>query len=247
MSTKRFWIVLAAVLVLVALTAVTVIADPFGWASSEEGVEFEEWIGTVDAVIGDDPDEPGYTGEVVTSSGVPEASEGAIDLETLPAEPGSEGEFRPDEANIEVLESEPQWSEFYYDFSAGATMRPRASLTNWAYDSGGCIHPSKGADLFTLPLNLPDGVRIDYLRLYFYDTSTTTDSYAWITIYNGSGSTTDLIFVTSAGSAGYGYEVSDFVDHVVDNMNYSYVLNYANSTTSNTVRLCGLRVAYRLP
>ena len=158
MSTKRFWIVLAAVLVLVALTAVTVIADPFGWASSEEGVEFEEWIGTVDAVIGDDPDEPGYTGEVVTSSGVPEASEGAIDLETLPAEPGSEGEFRPDEANIEVLESEPQWSEFYYDFSAGATMRPRASLTNWAYDSGGCIHPSKGADLFTLPLNLPDGV-----------------------------------------------------------------------------------------
>ncbi|HOA22220.1 MAG TPA: hypothetical protein PKL82_06985 [Anaerolineaceae bacterium] len=247
MSAKRLWIVLAAVLLIAALTAVTVIADPFGWASSEDGVEYEEWIGTVDTVIGDDPDEPGYTGEVVTSSGVLEPSEGPIDLETLPAQPGSEGELRPDEVNSEALEAEPQLAGYYYDFSAGATMRPRASLTNWEYDSGGCIHPSKGYDLFTLPLDLPQGASIDYLRLYFYDTSTTANGTAFITIYDGAGGIDDLISVSSVGSAGYGYAVSDYVNHVVDNVNYAYVLNYSSGTPSSSVRLCGLRVMYYIP
>ncbi|HQL38670.1 MAG TPA: hypothetical protein PKV95_04255, partial [Anaerolineaceae bacterium] len=80
-------------------------------------------------IIGDDPDEDGYTGPVVSSPGVAVPSEGESDLETLPAEPASEGEFRPDELQPEAPEAEPQWSGFYYDFSAGATMRPRASLT----------------------------------------------------------------------------------------------------------------------
>ncbi|HOE34160.1 MAG TPA: hypothetical protein PLG84_03605 [Anaerolineaceae bacterium] len=247
MSKKRIWIVLAAVLVLVALTAVTVIADPFSQASSEEGVEnFEEWIGTKDTIVGDDPDENGYTGEVIQSSGVIEPSEGESDLETLPLVPGLEGE-RPDEIGALEPQSEPQWTDFYYDFSAGATLRPRASLTNWAYWGGGCIYPSKGNDLFTLPLNLPQGSRIDYLRLFFYDASASVDGSAWITIYDGAGDVTDLINVDSAGSAGYGYAVSPYLGHVVDNVNYAYVLNYANGTTGSSIRLCGLRVAYRLP
>jgi len=247
MSKKRIWIVLAAVLVLVALTAVTVIADPFSQASSEEGVEnFEEWIGTKDTIVGDDPDENGYTGEVIQSSGVIEPSEGESDLETLPLVPGLEGE-RPDEIGALEPQSEPQWTDFYYDFSAGATLRPRASLTNWEYDSGGCIHPSKGYDLFTLPLDLPQGASIDYLRLYFYDTSTTANGTAFITIYDGAGGIDDLISVSSVGSAGYGYAVSDYVNHVVDNVNYAYVLNYSSGTPSSSVRLCGLRVMYYIP
>lgn len=247
MSAKRIWIVLASALLLIALTVVTVIAGPFSQASSEDGVPYEEWRGSVDTVIGDDPDEPGYTGVVVTSPDVPESSEGESDLETLPAEPGSEGEYRPDEVNPQALEAEPTWSSIYYDFSAGATLRPRASLTNWAYASGGCIYPSKGSDLFTLPLNLPEGVRIDYLRLYYYDASTVNDSTAWITIYDGAGGVTDLISVSSTGSGGYDYIISDYLGHVVNNEDYAYVLNYANGTQSNLVRLCGLRVAYRLP
>ena len=248
MSHKRVWIVAASVLILLALATVTVVADPFSWLSSEDGVEnFEEWIGTRDTVIGDDPDENGYTGAVVTSPGVEVPSESASDLETLPAEPGSEGEFRPDEMSPEVIDSEPQWSTFYYDFSAGSTTRPRSSSTNWAYPGSGCVYASKGTELFTLPLNLPDGVRIDYLRFYFYDTSITANSNAWITIYDGSGGITDLILVSSTGFAGYGYIVSNFVDHVVDNATYAYVLQYDQGTVGSSLRLCGLRVAYRLP
>jgi len=248
MSHKRVWIVAASVLILLALATVTVVADPFSWLSSEDGVEnFEEWIGTRDTVIGDDPDENGYTGPVVTSPGVEVPSESASDLETLPAEPGSEGEFRPDEMSPEVIDSEPQWSDFLYDFSAGSTTRPRSSSTNWAYSGGGCIYASKNQELFTLPLNLPDGVRIDYLRFYFYDASTTSNSNAWITIYDGSGGVDDLILVSSTGSAGYGFIVSNFVGHVVNNVTHAYVLQYGPGTVGSSLRLCGLRVAYRLP
>ncbi len=248
MSHKRVWIVAASVLILLALATVTVVADPFSWLSSEDGVEnFEEWIGTRDTVIGDDPDENGYTGEIIKAPDLTVASEGEAELDTLPLEAGLDAEFRPDEMNPEVIDSDPQWSTFYYDFSAGSTTRPRSSSTNWAYPGSGCVYASKGGELFTLPLNLPDGVRIDYLRFYFYDSSTTSNSNAWITIYDGSGGITDLIGVLSAGSAGYGYVVSDFVDHVVDNATYAYVLQYAPGTVGSSVRLCGFRVAYRLP
>lgn len=247
MSTKRIWILIASVVILGALTVVTVIANPFSQASSEDGVVTEEWKGVVDTVIGDDPDENGYIGPIINSSGVEVLSEGTNDLETLPAQPGSEGEFRPDEIQPQVLEAEPQWTGLFYDFSAGATMRPRSSLTNWAYSAGGCIYPPKGAELFTLPLNLPQGSRIDYLRLYYYDSSVTGYVKAWITDYDGTGNVTDLISVTSSGSAGYGYVISDYVGHVVDNVTYAYVLNVGFGVTDSSNRLCGLRVAYMLP
>ncbi|HPS32584.1 MAG TPA: hypothetical protein PKW57_03700 [Anaerolineaceae bacterium] len=247
MSAKRVWILVASVMILVGLTVVTVFANPFSQTSSEDGAHYEEWIGTADTVIGDDPDEDGYTGPVVSSPGVAVPSEGESDLETLPAEPASEGEFRPDELQPEAPEAEPQWSGFYYDFSAGATMRPRASLTNWEYWGGGCLYTTKGYDLLTLPLNLPEGVRIDYLRLYYYDSSTAGNLVAYITIYDGGGGIADLISVVSSGSAGYGYVVSDYVGQVVDNSTYAYVLNVGTGVNNETNRLCGLRVAYRLP
>ena len=82
MSAKRIWILIASVVILGALTVVTVMANPFSQASSEDGVVTEEWKGVVDAVIGDYPDENGYTGPVINSSGVEVLSEGTNDLET---------------------------------------------------------------------------------------------------------------------------------------------------------------------
>ena len=248
MSAKRIWMLIASVVILGALTVVTVMANPFSQASSEDGVVTEEWKGVVDTVIGDDPDENGYTGPVINSSGVEVLSEGTNDLETLPAQPGDEGEIRPDENQFQALEAEPQWSEiFYYDFSAGSTMRPRSSSTNWAYSGGGCVYRSRGDELSTLPLNLPQGVRIDYLRLLFYDSSVTGYVRAWITTYDGAGNVTDLISVTSDSSAGYGFVISNYVGHVVDNTNLAYVLNVDFGVNNSSNELCGLRVAYRLP
>ncbi len=138
------------------------------------------------------------------------------------------------------------WSNFQYVFVAGSTFTPRASATTWGYPGAGCVHVAAGGDLFTLPLNLPQGSRIDYLRLYYYDTSA-NNSTAWITVYDGAGATVDLISVGSTGNVGYGTTLSAYSGHLVNNASNSYVLNWRANQTGTTMRLCGMRVAYRVP
>ncbi|MFZ3070967.1 MAG: hypothetical protein WA110_07605 [Anaerolineaceae bacterium] len=245
MSRKRFWLIVMAVVVIIGGVTATVIAEPFWQIASEEGIEQEAFMGVQDTVIGDNPDENGYAGEIVTGSGELLPSEVLDEAEpspeVLPQEP------RPDEEGAVPNQGEIEWSDFYYNFSAGATMRPRASMTEWSYPGVGCVVAASGNELFTLTLDLPQGVRIDYLRILFYDSSSAKDSTAWITTYDGAGGVDDLISVSSTGSAGYGYVVSGYSGHVVDNVNNSYVLNYSPNQTGDSMRLCGLRVAYRYP
>ena len=101
-------------------------------------------------------------------------------------------------------------------------------------------------DLFTLHLDVPHGARIDYLRLFFYDASS-ANSRAWITSYNAQGVTTDLVAVNSSGSSGYGTILSAYLGHIVDTANHAYVLNWQANQLGKSMRLCGLRVAYRVP
>lgn len=100
--------------------------------------------------------------------------------------------------------------------------------------------------IFNIPLDIPDGVRIEYLRIYYYDTSA-SNSQAWVTRYNDEGGLEDVTYVASDGNAGYGTNLGAYLEHVVDMTNYSYVLNWRPNATGSTMQLCGLRVAYRLP
>jgi len=109
-------------------------------------------------------------------------------------------------------------------------------------DSSG---PETTNDIFNLHLDLPDDSRVDYLRIYYYDTSA-VDSRAWLTSYNDAGGYIDRTTLTSAGSTGYGTALSGFVDHVVDNINESYTLLWRGNVYGSDMRLCGLRIAYRL-
>ena len=68
-----------------------------------------------------------------------------------------------------------------------------------------------------------------------------------MTRYNDEGSLADVSGVTSLGTAGYGTNLSDLASHVVDSVNYSYVLNWRPNQLGSTMMLCGLRVAYMLP
>ena len=101
-------------------------------------------------------------------------------------------------------------------------------------------------DLFTLHLEVPHGARIDYLRLFFYDTSS-ANSQSWITTYNAQGAFSDLTSVDSVGTGGYGTNLSVYLGHVVDTETNAYVLNWRPNQLGSAMRLCGLRVAYRLP
>lgn len=145
-----------------------------------------------------------------------------------------------------IEEVETIWSPFRYINVAGATLVPRASATDWTYPGAGCISASGANDVFNIHLGVPNGSRIDYLRIYYYDTSS-SNSTAWVTTYNGAGATTDRTSVSSVGNSGYGTQLGPYVGHVVDTANNSYVLNWRSNQTGSTMRLCGLRVAYRIP
>jgi hypothetical protein len=95
-------------------------------------------------------------------------------------------------------------------------------------------------------LDIPNGARIDYLRIFYYDAAV-SDSTAFITTYNGVGGLVDITAVNSAGTSGYGYAISDYIGHIVDNFNNAYVFNWRPNQLGAQTQLCGLRVAYRLP
>jgi len=102
-------------------------------------------------------------------------------------------------------------------------------------------------EIFSLQIHLPEGARIEYLRLYFYDTNTSHNSIAWITTYDGAGGYTDVVSTQSSGSSGYGQSVSAYFEHIVDNETETYVLNWLPSVSDASMRLMGMRVAYKLP
>jgi hypothetical protein len=137
---------------------------------------------------------------------------------------------------------------FDYRFVAGSSLHSADYTMREDYQPGACISVVDAADQFlNVGLQLPDGVRIDYLRLFFNDINTTYDGTASIRKYDGAGGTIEITSVSSAGSAGFGTTLSAYVGHVVNNADGGYVLNWLAGTTGSSMQLCGLRIAYRLP
>jgi hypothetical protein len=139
------------------------------------------------------------------------------------------------------------WSSFRYYFAPGSALHPRDDDTTWEYGGSGCVYSSAGGEMFTMHLNLPEGSRIDYLRIYYYDSSSSNDSRAWISAYDAEGGHTDLASADSAGTSGYGNRLSAYVGHIVSNRDNAYALNWDPKENSASMKLCGLRVAYRVP
>ena len=196
------------------------------------------------------PDDNGYAGPIPETIEVDLVPSGEQEVEAINWDamvPESAPDARtPDQAGADV---DPNWTGYYYFRAAGSALRPRDSSVNWGNSSsGGCLYLSSGATatVFNIHLDIPNGARIDYLRIYYYDTST-SNSQAWVTRYNDEGSLADVSGVTSLGPAGSGTNLSDLASHVVDSVNYSYVLNWRPNQLGSTMMLCGLRVAYMLP
>ena len=198
---------------------------------------------------GDWPDENGYAGPPylgVAEAGEPSASEPADSSPPNWDQFFTEPQPDQDAYYQGAQDVGSQWSGFYFRHVAGSALRPRASTTGWNSDgSGGCIY-SSGSEVFNIHLEVPQGSRVDYLRIYYYDASS-SDSQAWITRYNDVGGFSDRTSVTSSGNGGYGTALSGYLGEVFDYANYSYVLNWRPNQVGNTMQLCGLRVAYRLP
>lgn len=191
------------------------------------------------------PDDNGYTGAIVAANPADTAPSG-----DLPAEEVDWDALIPENAPDQVdTNADPNWSGFYYYHVTGSALHPRDSAVEWnTGGSGGCLYQVSGDayTIYNLHQEIPEGARIDYLRLFYYDTSASS-SYAWVTRYDDTGGLEDLTNVPSVGNTGYGTNLSDYLGHVVDNVNWSYLLNWRPYVNGTTMYLCGLRVAYRLP
>jgi hypothetical protein len=136
------------------------------------------------------------------------------------------------------------WS--YYTV-LGVQLRPRVTATTYGYDFNGCLHIAGGTDnRLTFPLLLPDGSEVHYLRIYYNDTNAGTDATAWLSTFAPGQSSTDLTSVNSAGSGGYGTQLSPEIIETFDSA-VNYTLTVATNTTDATVQICGVRIAYYAP
>ncbi len=154
----------------------------------------------------------------------------------------------PDSRNSATQSPQSPNATFSYYFVSGATLMPRDSGTGRNDGNSGCAYTVGGADRFmNTELHLPDGSIVKYLRLFTLDNDTTYNVSGYITRYNVGTSTDDLVSVSSSGSGGLGSWLSPEITHTVDNFGYAYVLIGWPGTSSSTVQLCGLRVAYYAP
>ena len=75
----------------------------------------------------------------------------------------------------------------------------------------------------------------------------TSVSYASITSHDNYGLSDEIVALPYGKHRGYGSELSTHINEVVDSQSYSYALNWRPQVSGDSMRLCGLRVAYRLP
>lgn len=163
---------------------------------------------------------------------------------------------------VDAVEEAQGAVSFSYYYVPGSVLTARDTATNIDYSGTGCVFTTSGADrILNTQLQLPDGAEIKYLRLFYNDTNASFDVLGYISRYNAGTSTNDVVSVSSSGSSGVGTALSAEIcepspcpmppavgqGHIVDNFGFGYVLIGWPETSSSTVQVCGLRVAYYAP
>jgi hypothetical protein len=204
---------------------------------------------------GQGPDGP-VGGEATGSTGPVSQGDGLKVVDIPIATINSNGDGAPEGYNPvapEAAQIDPQAPDmlapaFSYYRLLGTAFTPRTSATTYAYNFNGCIYLNGGSDnRLMVPLLLPEGAVIKFLRLYYDDTDVTYDITAWITRYQPGVTSEDITSLTSTGSTGYGTSLSAELDHVVDLTNWAYTVIIAPNTITSATSFCGIRVAYYAP
>jgi len=99
--------------------------------------------------------------------------------------------------------------------------------------------------VWNVPLTLPQGARVEYIRMYFYDTNASYTMGGWFSKYNLYGELIQEWYVTSV-DGGYNYSDVPITPNETINYNaYSYVLNMRPVGTGSNLMFCGFRVFYQ--
>ncbi|OGO60455.1 MAG: hypothetical protein A2032_01485 [Chloroflexi bacterium RBG_19FT_COMBO_49_13] len=127
----------------------------------------------------------------------------------------------------------------------GSTLRPRTNDVNYGVTGGGgCVNVIVGNALsvWNLPLALPSGTQVEWLRMYYYDNDAATTMYGWFTKYDLYGNLVQEWAIPSATS-GYNYtDVEITPAEVINYSLYSYVINWRPVGIGTDLRLCGFRL-----
>lgn len=212
-------------------------AGPGGSGPAVSSVEGDRPVVTDDATL-EAPPEMG----VNTSGGAGSSSDGGAPagVERWPAETAPEGYKSPINA--------PEYNTSVR--FVGSALKPRENDVDYRVASqGGCVYVSGGDDstVWNLPLALPDGAQVEYVRIYVHDASP-SDTCGWFTKYNLYGSLVEEWAVCSTGNGGNGYWTTTISPtETIDYGSYSYVLNWRPGVTGSTIQLCGLRLYYTAP
>lgn len=172
----------------------------------------------------------------------------ALAAAAAPPPPTSSAEFaQPPAPALAAPDPEPQGGTLVSLRVPGSALRPRESNVSYTVNgSGGCSYVTAGST-FTVwnyaLTELPQGARVDTLRMYYSDTSA-SNTTAWFTVYDLYGAIVDEWSVSSSTSAGNSFNDSAAIDHVINYATYSYLLNWRPNVSGSTIQLCGFRVFY---
>lgn len=141
-----------------------------------------------------------------------------------------------------LLSDEPGMSHW---FIMGSHLLPRRSDLQYTYNSYGCLSITGGTgNRMQFPVALPDGSRIKSMDVIYRDTSG-SNLTVWLSRYDPGVSNSDIIAVSSSGTAGAGTASSSEISHVVDNSQGAYSLIYSwSGVTGSSLQICGIRVNY---
>jgi hypothetical protein len=132
----------------------------------------------------------------------------------------------------------------------GSTLRPRQNnVTYTTNNGGGCIYVTAGdaSTVWNYPLALPQGAKVEWLRMYYYDADPTDFTTGWFTKYDLYGSLVQEWSVKSL-DGGNGYQdVEISPTESIDYTGFSYVLNWRPNAITSSLQLCGFRLFYTAP
>jgi hypothetical protein len=133
----------------------------------------------------------------------------------------------------------------------GSTLRPRENDVSYATNgNGSCVYVTAGDanTVWNFPLALPEGSKVEWLRMYYHDTDSSHNTSGWFTKYDLYGGLVKEWAVNSTGSAGDNYsDVLITPTETIDYDLYSYVLNWRPVAVTSTLQLCGFRLFYTAP
>jgi hypothetical protein len=131
----------------------------------------------------------------------------------------------------------------------GATFKPRDNDVNYnTGGSGGCVYVTSGNTntVWNVPITLPEGVQVQTLRMYTYDTNAATMN-GWFSKYDLYGALVQEWAVSSVNGGNRYSDVAISPAETIDYDLYSYVINWRPNAAATNLQLCGFRLFYYQP